>query len=288
MQRISSVIGKSFLSQETGEKLGKVQDALVNVDERRVLGFIVKEGGIFSSGRIVHMQDVRAIGPDAIMVDSSDVVDGLTEERELARAASASEHIKGVRLVTEDGRDLGTIADLEFEPVTGHVTGYVVTGGAISDMYSGASVLPVEHVLSIGKSVAIVSPEAVELLERQEGGIKSMVKDAATAAGPALSSMKEKIGESASHLGSKKEEARSVMQELRQRVMGFLEDRRIRLALGRTVNRVILDRQDQPILNPGDIITHESIERARGEDALDMLLASVQYPPKMRLADLAT
>jgi uncharacterized protein YrrD len=57
-----------------------------------------------------------------------------------------------------------------------------------------------------------------------------------------------------------------------------LEAQRIKGALGRPVNRVIFDSQDQVLLNQGDLVTHQSIEAARQADVLDILLDSIQSP----------
>ncbi len=71
-------------------------------------------------------------------------------------------------------------------------------------------------------------------------------------------------------------------EDLRQTFMGFgrgieqqAEEQSIKAALGRPVSRVILDRDDSVILNTGDIITNESIQRARAAGVLDILLGSV-------------
>jgi hypothetical protein len=80
-----------------------------------------------------------------------------------------------------------------------------------------------------------------------------------------------------------KEKAAVMKDQTSQQV----EDKRIRGALGRPVNRVILDNNDQIILNTGDLITHESIEKARAADALDILLSSVYTEkPKLSQEDL--
>ena len=54
-----------------------------------------------------------------------------------------------------------------------------------------------------------------------------------------------------------------------------LEEQRIEHALGRPTTRVILDRQDNVILNTGEIITHKAVDMARQADVLGVLLSSV-------------
>lgn len=77
-------------------------------------------------------------------------------------------------------------------------------------------------------------------------------------------------------------EARSLWQQLKlatedwkERNRQATEVQKIKAALGRPVLRVILDRQDNVILNVGELVTHEAIESARRSDVLDILLDSV-------------
>jgi hypothetical protein len=66
----------------------------------------------------------------------------------------------------------------------------------------------------------------------------------------------------------------------------FME-RRIKNALGRPVDRVILDADDNIILNTGDIITNRAIEEARSAGVLDILVDSVyRAKPDLGIQDL--
>src|SRR4030095_15874354 len=58
-----------------------------------------------------------------------------------------------------------------------------------------------------------------------------------------------------------------------QKTKGRLAD--IADAIGRPVTKVILDREDNVILNLGDIITHQAVQRAHDAGGLDSLLQSV-------------
>ncbi|GGJ74980.1 PRC-barrel domain-containing protein [Deinococcus aquiradiocola] len=71
------------------------------------------------------------------------------------------------------------------------------------------------------------------------------------------------------------ERARSWIAETRDRATDEVEERRIEDAVGRPVNRVVLDPQDQVILNIGEIITHRAVEQARASGVLGILLGSV-------------
>lgn len=53
------------------------------------------------------------------------------------------------------------------------------------------------------------------------------------------------------------------------------KQKKINNALGRPVNRVILDQNDNVILNTGDLITHKAVQDSDAAGALDILLDSV-------------
>ena len=76
--------------------------------------------------------------------------------------------------------------------------------------------------------------------------------------------------------------SRNLVDEIKTNVSDFQERRaqekeiqNIKNALGRPSKRVILDRQDNVILNVGDLITNQAVEHAKSADMLDVLFASV-------------
>jgi hypothetical protein len=89
-------------------------------------------------------------------------------------------------------------------------------------------------------------------------------------------------------------EANHLWRQFRTRVADFqdrssqaIEQKRIMGALGRPVNRVILDQQDQVILNVGELITHQSVEVSRQSGVLEVLLGSVYTEtPKLSREDI--
>ena len=69
--------------------------------------------------------------------------------------------------------------------------------------------------------------------------------------------------------------AKGWISETRDKASDDMEERRIEGAIGRPVNRVVLDPQDNIILNIGEIITHKAVDQARSSDVLGILLSSV-------------
>jgi uncharacterized protein YrrD len=106
---------------------------------------------------------------------------------------------------------------------------------------------------------------------------------AKSSANDALDSTSHQIGYAADRVGTQVHGgitqsikwAKQVGSKLRAQTTHIVEEQQIKVALGRPATRVILDRQDQVILNAGELITHQSIEAARRAEMLEVLLSSV-------------
>ncbi|PSB50541.1 PRC-barrel domain-containing protein [Chamaesiphon polymorphus] len=71
------------------------------------------------------------------------------------------------------------------------------------------------------------------------------------------------------------EHVKETANDLQGRSKQAIEEKRIKGALGRPTTRVILDRNDEVILNVGELINHKAIDSAREAGSLDILLDSV-------------
>jgi hypothetical protein len=101
---------------------------------------------------------------------------------------------------------------------------------------------------------------------------RSSVSGTATSATDTLRTGATQVSATASGLLDR---AREKISELRDSAAQEAEERRINNALGRPTNRAILDRQDNVILNVGELITHKAVQEARAAGVLEVLLSSV-------------
>jgi len=404
MRKGNEIIGKTVVSYNTGRRIDIVKDLIFDQNSNRLLGFLIKEGGWFSSPRVLLLSDVLAIGADAIIISSKDNIFEAKQVPAIARILEYNNVLKGTRILTTDGRNLGTMVDLYFDDKTGMVEGYEVSGGMFADAYSGRSFVPTPKTFKIGKDVAFVPVETALLMEEQVGGIKAAMQSAGEKVQDTMHSTNEKlqdvggkIKESSSTLSQNlsgqfnstlagraveeakghrvrqfvrsddgfiiaapgqivgdsvikfaqrfhqeepllqavglstrdaaqsrangmamvagdrvrvtaykaedqlqqgaqklKVEANQLWRQLKTGMGNFqdrsseaIEQKRIMGALGRPVNRVILDQQDQVILNVGELITHQSVDVARQSRVLEVLLSSVYTEtPKLSREDL--
>jgi uncharacterized protein YrrD len=126
MRKGSDLIGKPIIAFDSGERLENIEDLLFDQNSNQLLGFLVDEGGWFSTARVLPLENVQSIGQDAIIVPSKNTIVNATQVPAINRILERNNVLKGTRIMTTDGRDLGTMADLYFDERTGQVEGYEV------------------------------------------------------------------------------------------------------------------------------------------------------------------
>ncbi|PSB22878.1 hypothetical protein C7B76_02270 [filamentous cyanobacterium CCP2] len=176
MRKGSDAIGKEVVTYDTGKKIKRIQDLIFDQERNQLLGFLVEEKGLFRDAKVIPLSEVQAIGLNAIVVHSSASV---VESHEIPAIQKILHHnnvLRGTRILTTEGLDLGGLVDLFFNEQSGQVEGYEVSGGMFADAYSGRSFVPAIETLHIGDDVAFVPPETAQMMREQIGGIRGAVQ----------------------------------------------------------------------------------------------------------------
>lgn len=181
MRKGSDLIGKPVISYDTGEQFEKIQDLVFDQNNNQLLGFVVDEGGWFSAARVLPLNRVQALGPDTVIVPNKNAVIAADSEPIFRKILERNNILKGTKIITTDGKDLGTLTDLYFDEHTGGIEGYEASGGIFADAVNGKSFVPAPQTLKIGEDVAFVPPETATLMEEQAGGLKGAVQSAVAA-----------------------------------------------------------------------------------------------------------
>jgi uncharacterized protein YrrD len=162
MRKGKDIVGKPVIAYDTGEKVETIVDLIFDQEDNRLLGFLIDEGGWFSNAKVLPLNRVRAIGVDAVIVPSKDVIAPSSEYATIHKILENNNILNGTRIMTTDGRDLGTLVDFYFDQTTGVVEGYEASGGLFADAYSGRSFVPAPQTLKIGEDVAFVPAETAD------------------------------------------------------------------------------------------------------------------------------
>jgi uncharacterized protein YrrD len=224
MRKGKDIVGKPVVAYDSGEKVETVVDLIFDQYDNRLLGFLIDEGGWFSNAKVLPLNSVKAIGVDAVIIQSKEAIALASDYANIHKILESNNILNGTRIMTTDGRDLGTLIDFYFDEQTGAVEGYEASGGLFADAYSGRSFVPAPQTLKIGEDVAFVPAATAGLMEEQVGGLKAAMHNAS-----------EKIQETAQVAGEKLQATAQVAGETIQEA-------------GRVVSAKVTDT----IVNPAD------------------------------------
>jgi sporulation protein YlmC with PRC-barrel domain len=117
MIRFSDVDGNPVMSTATATTVGKISTVVVDPAARRVVAFGVKKSK--GPGDLLLWDAMTAIGPDAVTVDSEQ---RLTDPPgELKERLEVGLDLIGHRVITDHGRELGAVKDVEFDGTDGRL-----------------------------------------------------------------------------------------------------------------------------------------------------------------------
>lgn len=260
LNRSETLIGKKVFT-DSGEQHGTITDMYFDERNGRILAYAVT-GGVFNSvtrnDSYLAISQIDRIGPDLVYIRPEAVEqlqaaaaatspggaasgDGQTEAQQ-AEAASGSGHpLVGRRPSRDVEDDTGRTIVAGGQRVTAEHVEEARGAGKLDDLMA---------------AVGVGQPQGTDA-----SGAISQVGDSA---GSLWDQFTRKLGEVTDASGRRVDEAQT------KRRLQEIED-----AVGRPVTKVILDRSDSVLLNVGDIITHEAVQKAHEAGALDSLLASV-------------
>ncbi|BCM92971.1 hypothetical protein IAD21_04855 [Abditibacteriota bacterium] len=274
MRKGHSILGLQVISQESATSLGKVLDLVFDHDADECIGLILKERGFLGIGsaQVVPWEEILSIGKDAVMVKTDESVVNPADHAHLQEIMDREAHLSGTRIVTDDGRDLGTFAEIYLDETTGKTVGYEVSGGFISDTMSGKRYIPSEHTenLRVGQDVLLASPTVADEFERQTseepGGLRGV-----------YGSAKDKAADTYDNL------ATASVEQQKAFVVGKTAGRDVALPAPDSVDTSSLDNPTALapatygalLVAQGETITQEIADRAEQGGILHQLLLAV-------------
>lgn len=156
MRRIHDLLGMDVVTVREGASLGRLGGVEIDPVEGRVRYLRLESDGRRQGG-LVPWESVRAVGDDAVTIESADaVVETIPGEVR----DHVTPHLGDRPVVTESGRRLGQISSYDVDEVTGRITRYQVKPDAFFKRLSGRMLdLPPESVVTFGRDAIIVGDE---------------------------------------------------------------------------------------------------------------------------------
>src|SRR5438105_1964432 len=155
-RKAREIIGLPVVTMARGTKIYDVADMIIDPERKQVLALVVGEKALFQSARAIPFGRIQAIGPDAVIVPDGKAVLDVGRDPVLRRLDN-NQTIRGLRVLTDDGRKLGAVDDMMIDDKTGEIKGFHVSlGGGVLNMTQGTRWLLAERVISMGMRVVYV------------------------------------------------------------------------------------------------------------------------------------
>src|SRR5687768_12317864 len=122
MIRASDLLGLPVVDLVLAEKLGKVDEIVIDPDARMLCAFIVKDGNFRRRQRAIPAQRVYAIGPEALTLE---VVAGAPDDADVSGLPTLGE-LAGRKVLSRHGKLLGSVADVLVDEDSGQIIGYAL------------------------------------------------------------------------------------------------------------------------------------------------------------------
>lgn len=152
MMDLRQIKGRAVVAINSGEKVGAIDDVVIDGQERRVAAFHVTEGGFLRKHHVyLPYNGVRSIGEDAVLVQDDDVFRQSYGDR--AEGYFTLGTLSKVRVVTESGTYLGDVASAYFDPTDGRLTEIEVGTGGI---FRSNTVIDAASLTTVGSDIFIV------------------------------------------------------------------------------------------------------------------------------------
>jgi len=142
------LIGLPVAAVDTQSKVGEIRQVLIDPENGHLMGFLVKEGGIFSSTKVLSDIDIADWDPNGLVTET---IDNLVPPSEIVRINEILKKkifLIGMPAKTESGKSLGSVEDLLIDTDTSSVAKYY-----LKDILGNSRVLSADKVIKIDKQI---------------------------------------------------------------------------------------------------------------------------------------
>lgn len=161
-----------------GEFEAEVKDVVFESDGGRIAGFTLRNRGLFSRARkdAVAWTAVHGVGRDAVMIrDATQLVPA----KDLApRKVARKGNVLDDRVLTDSGRDLGTVVDVVLQAGAGlDVVGYEIEASEALGTAGRRVFIPLPGTVSVSGENLIVPASAAEFVSDDLSGFGAAVAE---------------------------------------------------------------------------------------------------------------
>ena len=158
MKRTDELLGMPVLTVQEGARLGKLKGVEIAYRDGQIL-YVQFDGADGRPDGMVHWSKVRAIGADAITIESLAVIQECVDAGDRDRVTP---RVGERAVVTESGTRLGHITNYDLDEATGQILRYhIATGGLLGRVLHTEVSFEQSAIRAFGEDAIVVSDEVL-------------------------------------------------------------------------------------------------------------------------------
>lgn len=154
----NKALGLPVISQESGNRLGEIEDLVIDYETGKLLALLVSGGGVMAGLRIVRTENIRNISQEQVLVRDDASLEILGPSR-IQDIIQSKIKIKSNKVITENGTNLGKAIDFELDLESERLSCISVR----TKILGKPLVVSWDQIVSIGKEAIVVKEEVVKV-----------------------------------------------------------------------------------------------------------------------------
>jgi uncharacterized protein YrrD len=213
--KYSELLNRLIMDRTSTEDLGRIEDLLMVPAAHRVIGFVYKSGFLANQKKLLSLEQLNTIGPDAVMIDGQSM-----PETAIVEESKHSETLIGHEVWTEGGTRIGKISDYLFDAKSGAISQYLFVASGLASLTDGTYTLDTPGIVTIGKKRLIVSESVAEQSALHSDGLRQKLTTAVGQAKEAFDHARESVKDKAQNLS---EQAKGLLEQAKDKAQVLSE-----------------------------------------------------------------
>lgn len=181
MLKGSDLIGKPAVIYNNRVNIGLIQDLIFDYASNQVIAFVIDKPGWRNNAQIIPWSGIHSINNNGLVAWSMNMIVVANQLYRVRQILERENLVKGMPIITLDGRHLGIKTDFYFSEKSGTLQGYEARGGIFTEGEMDCGFIPISRSLQVSKNAAYVPEQVARQMEEfslENGGLAQAVGQA--------------------------------------------------------------------------------------------------------------
>jgi uncharacterized protein YrrD len=166
--KASALKGRAVVSLAQAEKVGSVSTVIFDPATARVVGVKVRTS-LLGGAKTLRASDIHSVGDDAITINDRGLLHDHESDAPETKDMPTLEDLLAIKVVSQSGRLLGALGDVEIDPEQFHIVRYEMSGTLWNQITNSRPGFDAVGGLRFGKDLLIVPDDIMAEIQGQAG-----------------------------------------------------------------------------------------------------------------------